>query len=89
MNISLKPEQVDFIQKKLSSGQYRNAEQVIIEAFQLLEERDRAYQKWIEKTREKADVAIEELKRGEGLDGDVVITQLQEKLRKETICKQY
>ncbi|MFB2973774.1 type II toxin-antitoxin system ParD family antitoxin [Aerosakkonema sp. BLCC-F183] len=81
MNINLKPEQAEFIQQKLNSGKYSNVEQVIVEAFRLLDERDREYQKWLEETRQKVDVAIEELKRGEGIDGDVVVAQLKEKLR--------
>jgi len=81
MNVTLKPEQAEFIQQKLNSGKYSNVDEVIVEAFRLLDERDRAYQKWVEETRQKVDVAIEELRRGEGIDGDVVVAQLKEKLR--------
>jgi antitoxin ParD1/3/4 len=81
MNITLKPEQADFIQQKLKSGKYSNVDEIIVEAFRLLDERDEAYQKWLESTRQKVDVAIEELRRNEGIDGDVVIAQLKEKLR--------
>ncbi len=81
MNITLKPEQAEFIQQKLNSGKYSNVDEVIVEAFRLLYERDREYQKWVEETRQKVDVAIEELKRGEGIDGDIVVAQLQERLR--------
>lgn len=81
MNITLKTEQADLIQKKINSGQYDNAEEVIAEALQLLDRSDRLYEKWVQETRSKIDVAIEELKRGEGLDGDVVVAQLKEKLR--------
>ena len=81
MNITLKPEQAELIQQKLNSGKYNNAEEVIAEALQLLSQRDLEYQTWVEETREKVDIAIEELRRGEGIDGDVVITQLKEKLR--------
>ncbi|MEG4445676.1 type II toxin-antitoxin system ParD family antitoxin [Microcoleus sp. AT9_B5] len=81
MNITLKPEQSELIQQKLNSGKYNNAEEVIAEALQLLYQRDREYETWVEETRGKVDVAIEELRRGEGIDGDVVIAQLKEKLR--------
>ncbi len=81
MNITLKPEQSELIQQKLNSGKYNNAEEVIAEALQLLSQRDREYETWVEETREKVDVAIEELRRGEGIDGNVVIAQLKEKLR--------
>lgn len=81
MNITLKPEQAELIQQKLNSGKYSNIDEVIVEAFRLLEERDREYQIWVEETREKVDTAIEELRCGEGIDSDVVVTQLKEKLR--------
>ncbi len=81
MNITLKTEQAELIQQKINSGKYNNAEEVIGEALQLLEQRDREYETWVEETREKVNVAIEELRRGEGIEGDVVVAQLKEKLR--------
>ncbi len=81
MNITLKPEQAELIQQKLNSGKYNNADEVITAALELLERRDREDRTWVEETREKVDVAIEELRRGEGIDGELVVTQLQEKLR--------
>jgi antitoxin ParD1/3/4 len=81
MNITLKTEQVELIKQKINSGKYNNAEEVIAEALQLLSQRDHEYQTWVEEMREKVDVAIEELRRGEGINGDVVIAQLKEKLR--------
>jgi len=81
MNITLKPEQAELIQQKLNSGKYNNADEVITAALELLERRDREDRTWVEETREKVDVAIEELRRGDGIDGELVVTQLQEKLR--------
>ncbi|GEA27756.1 hypothetical protein MiAbW_02323 [Microcystis aeruginosa NIES-4325] len=37
MNIQLKPNQEQFIQKQLKSGRFNNSEQVIYTAFYLLE----------------------------------------------------
>ncbi|MCL1463540.1 ribbon-helix-helix domain-containing protein [Argonema galeatum] len=81
MNITLKPEQAELIQQKLNSGKYNNADEVITAALELLERRDRKERTWVEQTRKKVDVAIEELRGGEGIDGELVVTQLQEKLR--------
>ncbi|WP_287325337.1 type II toxin-antitoxin system ParD family antitoxin [Okeania sp. SIO1F9] len=50
MNITLNSEQTEFIQQKLKTGRYQDANEVIVEAFRLLEERDRTYQIWIEET---------------------------------------
>jgi putative addiction module CopG family antidote len=39
MRIQLKPEQEKFIQEKIASGEYSNADDVIYDAFKLLETR--------------------------------------------------
>jgi antitoxin ParD1/3/4 len=81
MSISLKPEQEQFVQERLKSGKYQSVDEVLLEAFRLLEERDRLYGHWVEQTRKEAAVGLAELNQGEGLDGETVIAQLQEKLR--------
>ena len=82
MNVILQPAQEQFIQEKLKSGKYKTAYEVIVEALQLLEERGRNYEKWVEETREKVAVGLEQLDRGEGIDGEVVVARLRDKLRK-------
>lgn len=81
MSISLKPEQEQFIQAKLKSSQYQTVDEVIMEAFRLLEERDRFYGQWVEQTQNQVAVGLAELNRGEGLASETVIAHLQEKLR--------
>ncbi|MBN3892793.1 MAG: type II toxin-antitoxin system ParD family antitoxin [Nostoc sp. JL31] len=82
MNITLKPEIEQFIQAQLATGRYANAEEVISKALKLLEESDKEYQKWVEETRQKVDVAIAELERGEGLDGETVVMQILDRFQK-------
>lgn len=81
MSISLKPEQEQFIQEKLKSGKYQSVDEVIMEAFRLLEERDKLYGQWVEQTRKEAAVGLEELSQGKGLDGETVIAHLRERFR--------
>lgn len=81
MNIQIKPELEQIIQAQIATGRYTNPEDVISKALKLLLEWDQGYQNWVEETREKVDVAIEQLDRGEGIDGEVVISQLRDKLR--------
>ncbi len=81
MNIQLKPEDEQFIQTQIARGKYENASEVIGKALKLLEEWEKGYQNWVEETRQKVEVAIEQLDRGEGIDGEVVVEQLREKLR--------
>lgn len=80
MNISLTPEQEQFIQEKLNSGKYETADELISEAFRLLEERDKHYEKWVEETRKKVGVGIAQLDRGEGIDGEEVFKELLEEI---------
>ncbi len=80
MNIQIKPELEQIIQAQIATGRYTNPEDVISKALKLLLEWDQGYQNWVEETREKVDVAIEQLDRGEGIDGEVVISQLRDKL---------
>ena len=49
---------------------------MITEALQLLEQRDKHYQQWVEETREKVQVGIAQLERGEGIDGEEVFREL-------------
>ncbi len=76
MNISLKPEHEKFIQAQINSGRFTSADEVVDVAFRLLEKLQDEYQQWVEETRHKVDVAIAELDRGEGLDGDTVIKEI-------------
>ena len=82
MNIRLRPEDEQFIQVQIAQGKYENPEEVISKALQLLKERENDYQKWVEETRQKIEVAAEQLEKGEGVDGEVVVERLREKLRR-------
>ncbi|MEH2073936.1 MAG: type II toxin-antitoxin system ParD family antitoxin [Nostoc sp.] len=82
MNIELKPEHEQFIQTKIASGKFTNPDEVIDVAFQLLEKLNSEYVQWVEETRQKVDVAIAEIQRGEVLDGETVVIQILEKFQK-------
>jgi antitoxin ParD1/3/4 len=82
MNIQLKPEDEQLIQIQITKGKYENAEEVVSKALKLLDEWEKGYQNWVEETRQKVEVAAEQLDRYEGIDGEAVVTRLREKLRK-------
>ncbi|MEH2069313.1 MAG: type II toxin-antitoxin system ParD family antitoxin [Nostoc sp.] len=82
MNIELKPEHEQFIQAQIASGKFTNADEVIDVAFQLLEKLNSEYVQWVEETRQKVEVAIAEIERGEVLDGETVVMQILEKFQK-------
>ncbi len=58
MNIILTPKQEKFIQAKLQTGKYRNAEELLEFAFRLLDEYEQADDDWINSVREKIDAAL-------------------------------
>ena len=80
MNIALKPEQEQFIQSQIDRGRFKSADEAVSQAFKLLEDRER-YQSWIEDTRQKVEVAVAELDRGEGVELDLVIDRLHQKFQ--------
>ncbi len=87
MSITLNSEQERFIQEKLNSGKYQDAEQVIQEAFHLLEKWEQ-YQQWLEETREEIQIGLAELEQGEGLDSEDVIAQMRTKIREAREAQQ-
>jgi antitoxin ParD1/3/4 len=82
MSITLKPEQEQFIQSQIQAGRFATAEEAIDVALSLLEQSNEDYAEWVEDTRQKLDVAVAQIERGEVLDGETVMAQLQEKLNK-------
>ena len=75
MNITLTLEQEKYIQSQLEEGKYNSVEQLISEALQLLEERNRALaEKCLEEPRQKIPI-------GQVTNGEVAFAQLQEKIR--------
>lgn len=81
MSISLKPEHEQFIQSQVASGKFADREEVIDTAFRLLEKLQGEYEQWIKETREKIDIGIAELDRGEGLDGEAVVAGILERFK--------
>ena len=81
MSISSKPEQEKFIQSQVARGRFANIEEAIDAAFRLLEKLDSEYEQWIEETREKIDIGIAELDRGEGLDGEAVVARIMDRFK--------
>jgi antitoxin ParD1/3/4 len=83
VNITLTPEQVEIIQQKLQSGRYKTVEDLLAQAFQLLDDWDdyslSEDPAWIESTRVKVDEAIASLEAKGGTDGETVVNQMLNK----------
>jgi len=82
MNITLKPEQEQFIQSQIERGIFANAEEAIAAALNLLEEQSTSYEQWLKETREKVEIGLEELERGEKFPLEVAFERLDQKLTK-------
>ncbi len=83
--ITLPPELEQFIQSQVASGKYASVDEVFLAGIKLLEERERIYQGRFEELRREVLVGVEEAEKGELLDGEAVITGLQEKLRQRRV----
>ena len=79
MNLTLTPEQQDFIQQELAIGNYSSAADLFSDALQLLAQR-RRYDQWAQDVQEKVAIAAAELERGEGVDGETAVAALRARL---------
>jgi antitoxin ParD1/3/4 len=77
MSISLTPELEQLIHKKVESGLYLSASEVVREALRLLEERDRLNAMKLEELRREIQIGIDQADRGELRDGPEVFEKLQ------------
>jgi antitoxin ParD1/3/4 len=56
-------------------------QEVIDTAFRLLKKLQGEYEQWIKETRDKVNVGIAQLDRGEGLDGEAVVARILERFK--------
>ncbi len=80
MNISLTPELKEFVDAKVEGGFYTSASEVVREGLRLLAEEHQIKELRRQEFRERVRVGLEELKRGEGVDGDAVFDRLTAEL---------
>ncbi|WP_413160586.1 type II toxin-antitoxin system ParD family antitoxin [Capilliphycus salinus ALCB114379] len=84
MSLSLTPEVEQAIEEQVRSGRYQSANEVVQEALRLLKERDRALnEKRLEELRQKIAVGTEQISKGKVTDGEVVMENLLQKIRRE------
>jgi antitoxin ParD1/3/4 len=85
MNVTLTPEQTEIIQVKLRSGRYQTIEDVMAQAFLLLDDWDEDSltddPAWIESTQRKVNDAVKSLAENGGTDGETVVGQLLDRFR--------
>jgi antitoxin ParD1/3/4 len=79
MNVSLTPELEKFITRKVESGLYRSASEVIREGLRLLDDHDRRREIQFGELRDKIQTGLTQLNRGEGIPGDQAYAQMKRK----------
>ncbi|WP_366557631.1 type II toxin-antitoxin system ParD family antitoxin [Okeania sp. SIO1I7] len=70
------------MQSQINKGRYTNIQQAIDAALKLLEKQEQDYQEWLDETRAQVKVGLEQLERGEKVDGEIVIAQLKQKFQR-------
>ena len=73
MNVSLTPKLEKSVQKRVASGLYTSASEVIREGLRLLEEQERLKEARPLEVRERVDVGWNAAERGELVDGPAVM----------------
>lgn len=80
MNVSVGKDFESFIQRKVASGDYASASEVVREGLRLLKEREREFEAKLVALRGEIEVGIGQADRGELLDGESEFTELHDAL---------
>ena len=79
MNVSLTPELEAYVARKVSSGRYNSASEVVREALRLLEERDQSRDSQIARFNHELRSRLASLDRGEHVDARAARERLNRK----------
>jgi antitoxin ParD1/3/4 len=82
MTVTLTAEQEQFIAEQLKDGHYQSASDVIGQSLGMLRAQEEFIRSNAAELREKIAVGLEQIKRGEVVDGRKAIQDLREKLRR-------
>lgn len=77
MNVSLTRELEKFVERKIESGLYNNASEVICEGLRLLKEHDEIRMKW----REQIERGWLQVQAGQVVDGEEVFRKADERIK--------
>jgi antitoxin ParD1/3/4 len=80
MNVSLTPELESLVHKKVGTGRYNNASEVIREALRLMEQRDEMQALRKASMREQIAAGMASLRAGQGADGEDFMASIDQGL---------
>jgi len=81
MTVTLTPELEQFVAEQLKTGHYRSADDVVVQSLEMLRAREEFIQSNAAELRQKISVGLEQIKRGEVVDGREAFDILREKMR--------
>jgi antitoxin ParD1/3/4 len=84
MNVSLTPELEKLVQRKVQTGRYNSASEVVREALRLMEERDQIKAE----VRKKIAAGVESARAGRLHDGEEFFTQMESELDEQILTEQ-
>jgi len=79
MNVSLTPELEKLVTRKVQSGQYQSASEVVREGLRLLQDQDCLRELHLAEVRKKIQAGLDQLDRGEGIPGGLVYADMKKK----------
>jgi len=76
------PEQQRFIEAQLRTGRFRDAGEVLRAGLELWMRRQapQSYAEWLADARQKIQEGLDELDRGEGVDGETVLREMEARI---------
>jgi antitoxin ParD1/3/4 len=84
MTVTLTAEQEQFIAEQLKGGHFRSASDVIAQSLGMLRAQEEFIRENAAELKEKIAVGMEQIRRGEVLEGEKVFNHLLEKNRRRT-----
>jgi antitoxin ParD1/3/4 len=81
MTVTLTPEQEKFIAEQVRSGRYRSADDIIAQSLGMLRAQEEFIRSSSAELRDQIAVGLEQVRRGEAVDGRAAIQNIREKLR--------
>jgi len=82
MNVSVGKEFEDYVQRKVASGDYASASEVVRDGLRLLKEKDLLLEARLQALRGEIQQGVDQAEAGDLLDGAEVMRVLQEKFGK-------
>jgi len=80
MNVSIGRELEEFIKRKVATGDYASASEVVRDGLRMLKEKDLYREAHLQVLREKVQKGLDQLDAGSLLDGEEVMARLLEKM---------